>query len=105
MKEWVSVKDGMPNSQIECVVAAREHDLIYTHKTFAQWDGERWIDANGEEVRNVAAWTKAPVFNKRAAEAMSKLLKCLENDKCEQKDCCYFVTLDSIEALLKYISE
>lgn len=105
MTNWVSVKEGMPDTEIECVVAAREHDLIYTHKTFVQWDGYRWVDACGEEVKDVVAWIKAPVFNAKAAEAMSKLLKCLENDKCEQKDCCYFVALDLIEALLKYIKD
>ena len=102
---WVSVKDGMPDTEIECVVAAREHDLIYTHKIFAQWDGYRWVDAEGEEIKNVVSWVKAPVFNLKAEEAMKKLRGCLENDKCEEKDCCYFVTLDLLKALLEYIKE
>ena len=105
MTEWIRVQEGMPDTEIECVVVAREHDLIYTHKVFAQWDGYRWVDVEGCEVKNVVAWTKAPIFNQKAAEALNKLLKCLENDKCEQKDCCYFVALDLIEALLKYINE
>ena len=104
MTKWVSVQDDMPGTEIECVVAAREHDLIYTHKVFAQWDGGCWVDACGEVVENVIAWTKAPIYGK-AKEAIEKLQKCLENDKCERKDCCYFATFDLIKALMKYIEE
>ncbi len=105
MTKWINVQDSMPDTEIECVVAAREHNLIYTHRLFVQWDGCRWVDAEGEEIKDVVAWTKAPIFNQKVAEALNKLLKCLENDKCEEKDCCYFAAFDLIKALLKYIEE
>lgn len=105
MTKWVNIQDALPNTEIECVVAAREHSLVYVHKTFAQWDGSCWIDANGEEIENVIAWTRAPSINRKVMETLEKLRKCVENDKCEEKDCCYFVTLDLLEALLEYINE
>ena len=105
MINWTNTQDGKPDTETECIVAVREHDLVYTHKTFVQYDGKRWVDANGDEINGVIAWTKAPEYNMKAAEAMNRLLKCLENDKCETKDCCYFAALDLIAALLKAIKE
>ena len=105
MINWIKTQDEMPDTETECIVAASVHDLVYTHKTFVKYDGKQWVDANGDVVDNVVAWIKAPQYNVKAAEAMNRLLKCLENDKCEAKDCCYFAAIDLIEALLKAIKE
>ena len=105
MTKWVSTKVGMPNSEIPCVLLCKCVDTLDVYPKFAQWDGLHWIDIDGDVVTGVIAWTKAPEYNAKAMEAFSKLAGCANNDKCEEKDCCYFVTLDLIEQLLEYIDE
>lgn len=105
MTKWISVQEGMPDTEIECIVATREHDLIYTHKIFAEWDGRRWVDVEGEELKNVIAWVKAPIYNHELRKLIGKLEGCLDKDTCENMDCCYFANQKLIRDLLEYIKE
>jgi hypothetical protein len=102
MKKWVSVKVGMPNSEIACILLRRDMDSISVYPKFAEWDGKEWIDIDGEAIPGVIAWTAAPTYNVEAEQTLSKLAGCVENDKCENQDCCYFVALDLLEKLLEY---
>ena len=103
MTKWVSVKVGHPDTEIACLALRRETDTLKVYPKFVAWDGKDWIDIDGEAVPGVVAWTKAPEYNIKFEQTVSKLMGCVENDKCENKDCCYFVTLDLLEALLEYI--
>lgn len=105
MTKWISVKVGMPNSEIECVGLRRTMDSISVYPKFIEWDGTDWIDIDGESVDGVEAWTVAPEYDGKATEALKKLTGCVGNDKCEEKDCCYFAALDLIETLLEYIAK
>ena len=103
MQKWISVKVGLPNSEIPCVVAQRSMNTISVYPKFVENDGTEWVDIDGEAVTGVVAWQKAPQYDLRLEETLSKIAGCVNNDKCENKECCYFVTLDLFEALLEYI--
>lgn len=100
MAEWVSVKVAMPNNEIACVALRRNMDKVLVYPKFVEWDGDDWIDIDGEAVPGVIAWTKAPEYNTKIEEVLSKLAGCVGNDKCEEKDCCYWVAADLIQTLL-----
>lgn len=103
MKRWVNIRDGLPECETECLLAVKRMGTIVTHKKLAEWDGYEWIDVDGEAVKDVELWMEAPKAEPETI--INKLILCVENDKCENRDCCYFVTLDELEALLKYIKE
>ena len=103
MKRWMSVKASMPNEDIPCVVLQRCIGVTAVYQKFSEWDGTEWVDIDGAVVPGVIAWQKAPTYDNRIEQTLSKLAGCVNNDKCEEKDCCYFVALDLIEELLGYI--
>lgn len=105
VSKWVSVKVAMPNSEIECILLRRDMDAAIVYPKFAEHDGVDWVDIDGNVVDNVIAWTEAPKYNEKIEESLSKLAGCVANDKCEEKDCCYFVALDLLETLLENIME
>lgn len=103
MSKWVSVKVGMPVEDVTCIALQRCMDVTAVYPKFVEWDGEEWVDIDGAVIPGVIAWQKAPAYDVRREQALSKLAGCVANDKCEESDCCYFVALDLIEELLKYI--
>ena len=104
MKEWVSVKVGMPNDEISCIVLQRCMDLTAVYPKFVQWDGKEWVDIDGAVVPGVIAWQKTPEYDGYLEELLSRVFGCYENDKCEEKDCCYFARCSDIAALLEYMN-
>ena len=102
MARWIKSQWNTPDSQIPCIVTRKCMGLTSVYPKFAEWDGEEWVDIDGEPVTGVIAWRKVPEYNVRLEEALGKLEGCVKNDKCENRDCCYFVALDLIEELLKY---
>ena len=102
MATWASVRDRMPDSETECLVTQKIGALEKTYPKYAEWDGASWIDVDGCEVEHVEWWMKAPIFEK-GQRIVEKLIQCVENDHCENKDCCYFARLDELEALLEYM--
>ena len=105
MHKWVSVKVGTPGNEIPCILLRRDMGITSVYQKFAEWDGNEWIDIDGSVVTGVKAWTKAPTYDSRLEELISKIAGCMENDKCEEKDCCYFVAPNLFEELLEYINE
>lgn len=103
MKSWTSVKVAMPNDDVVCVALQKAIDVCAVYPKFVAWDGAEWVDIDGAVVPGVIAWQKAPTYDNRAEEILSKLAGCVANDKCEDHDCCYFVALDLFEKLLEYI--
>ena len=100
--KWIKSQDSIPDSQIPCIVTRRDMGMTSVYPKFAEWDGNEWVDIDGDPVTGVIAWRQAPVYDSRLENALEKLKGCINNDKCEQRDCCYFVALDLIEELLKY---
>lgn len=103
MSKWMSVKTGLPNEDIDCVVLQSGSTDVYPK--FAQWDGTEWVDIDGNVIPGVIAWQKAPEYNTKLEELLSRVFGCYENDKCEEKDCCYFARCSDIAALLEYIND
>jgi len=101
MKGWVNIKDGLPDCVTECLVAVKRMDAIDTHKKLAEWDGTAWVDVDGEVVNGVVYWMKAP--SPKPETVIEKLIRCVENDKCENQDCCYFAMLNELKALRDYL--
>ena len=62
MNDWISVKDRLPDTETECLLAQRDGTAIKTYPKLAEWDGFEWVDIDGEEVENVECWMKAPEF-------------------------------------------
>lgn len=105
MKSWVSVKTGMPNESVDCVVLQRCVDTAAVYPKFCEWDGTEWVDIDGTAVPGVIAWQTAPTYNAKLEELLSRVFGCYENDKCEEKDCCYFARCSNIAALLEYMND
>lgn len=104
MSGWVNVEDRLPDEETECFLAVRSGNNYVTHKKLAEYANGEWVDIDGDVVTGVAWWMKAPVIDRRK-EILERLMRCVGNDKCENRDCCYFVTLDELETLLKYCEE
>lgn len=105
MSKWVSVKTGMPNEDIACVVLIKDIDTVGVYAKFTEWDGRSWVDVDGDIVTGVIAWQKAPDYNPKLEELLSRVFGCYANDKCEETDCCYFARCSDIAALVEYMND
>lgn len=101
MKEWMNVSDSLPDFDVPCVVVNNEG----VYQKFVEFSGDCWVDIDGDIVMDVFAWMKAPVYENRAERIIERIKQCVENDKCEQVNCCYFIALDELETLLEYIKD
>ena len=103
MEKWISVRTGMPNEEVPCIVLQRRADAAEVYPKFCEYDGENWVDIDGEIVPGIIAWVKAPSYDTMALTAVSKLAGCFDKDTCEVPDCCYFANQLEIAALLRYL--
>lgn len=107
MNKWVSAKETLPDIETACLVSTRVLSMASwkkycTYPLSAAWDGKEWVDVNGDIVYDVEYWQELPKVDERIG-IIEKLIGCVENEHCENKDCCYFTTFDELEALLKYM--
>ena len=103
MDKWVSVRTGLPNSEIPCLVLQRVDGMITVYPKFVEFDGTDWVDIDGEKIDGVIAWCKAPAYDNGIERAVQIFTGCVEHDSCEKVDCCYFAKQKEIKALLEYI--
>lgn len=106
---WNRASETLPDANIVCLVCRRVSDSrvspkFETHPMTAEWNGEEWIDIEGDSVDNVVFWQELPKVSS-VESVKEKIQACLSHDACEITECCYFTRQKELSAMLKYIKE